>query len=60
MPTDVENLTVQSTGTQRGQAVSSCISQMLSEHPDWTRDRAVAACISMADKSMGTRESRAT
>jgi len=44
MPTDAENLRI------------ACVSQIMTERPGINREQAVAMCISMADRAMGTRE----
>jgi len=59
MPTPAEGLGVTSNTQQRQQAVSECISQLKNENPTMLQEQAVAICISQADRSMGTRESRA-
>ena len=53
MPTAVDKLTKDSSDEQVQEAVSSCISQMADEHPDWDQDRLVAACSSMAREKSG-------
>lgn len=57
MPTDAEGLRIASSSQERNSAIGNCISQIMSEQPGINRDRAIAMCISMADRAMGTRES---
>lgn len=53
MPTKAEQLTPGSSDQEAQTAISDCISMMASEHPDWKNEQAIAACHSMAQKSMG-------
>ena len=56
MPTKAESPRITSSQQERGQAISDCVSQTMSERPGIERDQAVAICISMADRAMGTKE----
>lgn len=51
MPTAADKLTKESSAKSIQVAISSCISQMADEHPDWDNVRRVAACHSMARKA---------
>jgi len=53
MPTAVDKLTKDSSPEQAKKAISSCISQMAHEHPDWENERCVAACHNMAREKTG-------
>jgi hypothetical protein len=53
MPTAVENLTKDSSDEESQKAISSCISQLADEHPDWSNERRVAACYNMARERTG-------
>jgi len=53
MPTAAESLTPSSPDDAVKEAISSCISQMAGEHPDWKNEQAIAACYSMANKATG-------
>lgn len=48
MPTAADRLSSKSSADEIQTAISSCISQLADEHPDWDNDRRVAACHSMA------------
>lgn len=52
-PTSADRLTAKSTADETKSAISSCISQMSHEHPDWEHDRVVAACHEMARSAVG-------
>lgn len=53
MPTEAEKLTKDSSPEQVQKAISSCISQMANENPDWKNEQCVAACYSMAERATG-------
>ena len=53
MPTAADRLTPQSSPEQVQAGISSCISQMADEHPEWDNARRIAACHSMARKASG-------
>ena len=53
MPTSADKLTSESTDQAAQQGISECISQMASEHPDWSNEQCIAACYSMAESAMG-------
>ena len=59
MPTDADKLTIHSTPAEHRAAISSCISQTMTENPGMEQAQAVAICHEMARKATGHGASRA-
>lgn len=53
MPLATERLTRISSRDTVKKAISTCISQLSHEHPDWEQDRVVAACYNSAQAHAG-------
>jgi hypothetical protein len=53
MPTQAEGLKPESGDVEVKQGISGCIAQMNQEHPDWSNERCIAACYSMAEIATG-------
>lgn len=54
MAITIDDLTRDSSPTEARKAISTCISRMADEHPDWDNDRRVAACMDMAREAGAT------
>lgn len=53
MPTAADKLSPGAGEEEKSAAISACISQLADEHPEWSNEKRVAACHSMAESATG-------